>query len=75
MTEFVSWKLCLIVIKTFTDRSGIRTQAHTRVPEFSTKDFLESGASDRSANLPGLRRHFSFWSVSFQLIDIFNSEM
>ena len=75
MTEFVSWKLCLIVIKTFTDRSGIGTHAHTRVPEFSTEEFLESGALDRSANLPGLRRHFSFWSVSFQLSDIFNSEM
>ena len=75
MTEFVSWKLCLIVIKTFTDRSGIRTHAHTRVPEFSTEEFLESGALDRSAILPGLSWHISFRSVSFQLSDIFNSEI
>ena len=75
MTEFVSWGLCLIVFKTFSDRSGIRTHAHTRVPEFLTKDYLESGALDRSAILPGLRRHISFWCVSFQLSDIFNSDM
>ena len=31
MTEFVGWRLCLIVFKTFSDRSGIRTHAHTRV--------------------------------------------
>ena len=47
ITEFVSWRLCLVVFKTFSDRSGIRTHAHTRVPEFSTEDFLQSGASDR----------------------------
>ena len=75
MTEFVSWRLCFIVFKTFSDRSGIRTHAHTLVPEFSTEEFLESGTSDRSAILPGLRRHISIWSVSFQLSDIFNSEM
>ena len=75
MTEFVSRRLCLIVFKTFSDRCGIRTHAHTRVPEFSTAEFLVSGASDRLAFLPGLRRHISFWSVSFQLSDIFNSEM
>ena len=46
MRGFVSWKLCLIVFKTFYDRSGIRTHAHTRVPEFSTEEFLESGALD-----------------------------
>ena len=46
MREFVSWRLCLIVFKTFSDRSGIRTHAHTRVPEFSTEEFLESGALD-----------------------------
>ena len=46
MTEFVSSRLCLIVFKTFCDRSRIRTHAHTRVPEFSTEEFLESGALD-----------------------------
>ena len=76
MTEFVSWRLCFIVFKTFSDRSGIRTHAHTLVPEISTEQFLESGALDHSAILPGFRRHiFSFCSACFQLIDIFNSEM
>ena len=82
MTEFVSWGLCLIVFKTFSDRSGNRTHVHTRVPEFSTEEFLEflrplsdRSALDRSAILPGLRRHISFWSVSFELSDVFNSEM
>ena len=61
MTEFVSWRLCLNVFQTFSDRSGIRTHAHTRVPDFSTEEFLESGALDRSAILPCFRRHnFSF---------------
>ena len=46
MTEFVSSRLCLIVFKTFCDRSRIGTHAHTRVPEFSTQEFLESGALD-----------------------------
>ena len=46
MREFVSWRLCLIVFKTFSDRSGIRTHSHTRVPEFSTEEFIESGALD-----------------------------
>ena len=46
MRGFVSWRLCLIVFKTFSDRSGIRTHAHTRVPELSTEEFLESGALD-----------------------------
>ena len=73
MTEFVSWGLCLIVFKTFSDRSGIRTHAHTRVPEFSTEGCLESGALDRSGILPGLRRPTSFCCVSFQLSDNFNS--
>ena len=36
MTEFVSWRLCLIVFKTFSDRSGIRSHAHVGVPEFPT---------------------------------------
>ena len=75
MTEFVSWGLCLIVFKTFSDRSGIRTHAHTRVPEFSTEEFLESGALDRSAILPGLPRPFSVWSVLFQWGKFFNSEI
>ena len=57
MTEFVGWRLCLIVFKTFSDRSGNRTHAHTRVPEFSTEDFLEPGPLDRSAILPFFRRH------------------
>ena len=60
MREFVSWRLCLIVFKTFSDRRGIRTHAHLRVPDFSTEEFLESGALDRSAILPGLRRHFLY---------------
>ena len=67
MTEFVNWRLCLIVFKTFSFRSGIRTHAHTRVPEFSDVEFLMSGALDRSTILPGLRRHFSVWSGIFQL--------
>ena len=75
MTEFVSWRLCLVVFKTFSDRSGIRTHAHTRVPEFSTEGCLEAGALDRSGILSGLRRHISLWNVSFQLSDILNSEM
>ena len=76
MTElFVSWRLCLVVFKTFSDRIGIRTHAHTRVPEFSTNDFLESGALDRSAILPDLPRLFSVWCVLFQLGNFFNSEM
>ena len=60
MTNFVSWGLCLILFKTFSDRSWIRTHAHTRVPEFSTEEFLESGALDRSAILPGLPRLFLY---------------
>ena len=44
MTEFVGWRLCLIVFKKFSDRRGIRTHAHTRVPEFSTEVFLEPGS-------------------------------
>ena len=75
MTEFVSWRLCLIVFKRFSDRSGIRTHAQTRVPEFSTEEFLESSTLDRSAILPGLRRHFSVWSVIFQLGWIWISEI
>ena len=59
MKEFVSWRLCLIVFKTFSDRSGIRTHAHTRVPGFSTEEFVESAALDRSAILPGAPRLFS----------------
>ena len=47
MTEFVSWRLCLIVFKTFSDRSGIRTHAHTYVPEVSVEEILRSGALDR----------------------------
>ena len=79
MTEFVSWRLCLIVFKTFSDRSGIRTHAHTRVPEFSTEEFLESAALDRSTVPPGLRRHISFRSghlnwvtVSIQRCNLLN---
>ena len=75
MIEFVSWRLCLVVLKTFSDRSGIRTHAHTRVPEFSTEDFLESGALDCSPILPGLPRLFAVWCVLFQLGNFFNSEM
>ena len=61
VTEFVGWRPCLIVFKTFSDRSGNRTHAHTRVPEFSTEDFLEPGALDRWAIRPCFRRHiFSF---------------
>ena len=76
VTEFAGWWLCLIVFKTFSDSGGIRTHAHIRVSEFLTEDFLEPAAFDRSSILPGFRRHiFSFCSVSFQLIDIFNSEM
>ena len=61
MTEFVTWRLCLVVFKTFSDRSGIRTHAHTCVLDFSTVEFLESGVLDRSAILPGFRQHiFSF---------------
>ena len=61
VTEFVGWGLWLIVLKTFSDSGGIGTHAHTPVPEFSTADFLEPGALDRSAILPGFRRHnFSF---------------
>ena len=67
MTEFVSSRLCLIVFKTFCDRSRFRTHAHTRVPEFSTEEFLECGALDRSAILPGSPRLFSVWCVLFQL--------
>ena len=74
MTEFVNWRLCLIVFKTFSFRSGIRTHAHTRVPEFSDVEFPMSGALDRSAILAGLRRHFSVWSVIFQLGWIWISE-
>ena len=74
MTEFVSWRLCLVVFKRFSDRSGVRSHAHGGVPEFSTEGFLESGASDRSVILPDLRQHISFWCVSFQLSDIFNWE-
>ena len=47
MTEFVSWRLCLVVFKMFSDRSGIRTRAHTYVPEVSVEEILRSGASDR----------------------------
>ena len=61
MTEFVTRRLCLIVFKTFSDRSGIRTHAHSRVPEFSTEDFLEPGTLGRSPIRPCFRRHiFSF---------------
>ena len=60
MTKFVSWRLCLIAFKTFSDRSWIRTNAHTRVPEFSTEVFLQPGSLDRSAILPCFRRHVFF---------------
>ena len=63
MTEFVSWRLCLIVFKMFSDRSGIRTHAHTRVLEFSTVEFLEPGVLDRSAILPGFRQHILSFDV------------
>ena len=64
------------MFKTFSDRSGIRTQAHTRVPEFSTDDCLESGALDRSAILPCFRRHiFFFGFVAVPLGNFFNSEI
>ena len=67
VTEFVGWRLCLIVFETFSDRSGIRTHAHTRVPEFSTEEFLGSCALDRSAILPGLRRHFFCMICAFSI--------
>ena len=67
MTEFVGWRLCLIVFKTLSDRSCIRTHAHTRVPEFSTEEFPESGASDRWTSLPGFCRRFPFWFMRFKL--------
>ena len=75
MTEFVNWRLYLIVFKTLFFRSGIRTHAHTLVPEFSDVEYLMSGALDRSAILAGLRRHFSVWSVIFQLGWIWISEI
>ena len=76
MTKFVTWRLCLISFKTFPNRSWTRTHAHTRVPEFSTKDFLEPGSLDRSAILPGFRRHiFFFRFVASPLGNFFNSEM
>ena len=58
MTEFVSRRLCLIVFKTFSDRSGVRTHAHTRVPEFSTEEFLESGSLDLR---PSCLAHLDFF--------------
>ena len=64
MTEFVSWRLCLIVFKMFSDRFGIRTHANTRVPELSTAEFLEPGALGRSPIRPCFRRHicsFDLW--------------
>ena len=79
-TEFGSWMLCLIVFKTFSDRSRIRTHAHTRVPEFSTEEFLDPGALDRSTILPGFRQHvfsFALWpflwvNFSFQRCNLLN---
>ena len=69
MTEFVSWRLCIIVFKTFSDRSGIRTHANTRVPEFSSEEFLEPGALDRSAILPGLPRLFLWYLCFFDWVN------
>ena len=72
MREFVSFfctRLCLIVFKTFCDRSGIRTRAHTRVPEFSTVEFLRPGALDCSAILPGFRQHFFFDLWTFHWVN------
>ena len=63
------------MFKRFSDRSGIGTHLHIRVPEFSTQEFLESGAFDRSGILPGFRRHFSFSFVPFDLDDILSSEI
>ena len=61
MTEFFGWRLCLIVFKTLSDRSRIRTHAHTRVPEFSTEEFLESGSLDlRPFCLVSVDTFFSF---------------
>ena len=50
------------------DRSGIRTHAHIRVPEYSAEQLLESGALDRSAILPLL--HYVVWQNSIQAIVI-----
>ena len=73
VTEFVSWRLCFNVFKTFSDRIGIWTLAHTGVPEISTEEFLESGALDHSAILPGFRRHifsFDLWPFHWVIFSI-----
>ena len=76
MTKFVGWRLCLIVFKTLSDRSRIRTHAHTRVPEFSTEEFLESGSLDLPPScLVYVDTFFFFRFVAFPLGNFFNSEM
>ena len=35
------------MFETFSDSGGIRAHEYTRVPDFATEDFLESGAADR----------------------------
>ena len=52
------------------DRSGIRTHAHIRVPEYSAEQLLESGALDRSAILPLLQYVTGVWQISIQAIVI-----
>ena len=68
-TEFVSWSICLIVFKTFSDRSGIRTLAHTLVPGVSTEEIPESGALYRLTILSGTRRKFWLKYCDFRLIN------
>ena len=68
-TEFVSWSICLIVFKTFSDRSGIRTLAHTLVPELSTEEIPESGVLNHLAILSGTRPKFWLKMRDFSLIN------
>ena len=67
MREFFSWGFCFIASKTFSDRSGFRTHAHTRVWDFSNKEFLASGACDRSC-LVSVDTFFPFDVCSFDWV-------
>ena len=76
VTEFFGWRLCLIVFKTLSDRSRIRTHAHTRVPECSTEEFLESGSLDlRPFCLVSVDTFFFFRFAALPLGNFFISEM
>ena len=75
LTDFVSGRLCVIVFKTFSDRSAKGTLAHTHLPEFSTEENLESGTFDPSAFLPGFVRLFCFLLVRSQFASFFFSEI